>query len=276
VRLRIISLLASREVRVSVRSRWSLIGAVSFAALAIAVSQLGMSGAAQWGIAAMDRTSAALLNLVLLFVPLLALPLGASSFCGELEDGTLPYLVSQPITRGELFTGKLLGLFAAVTLSLTIGFGSAAVFLGVQGGVSLGAFGALAAGAWMLGIVTTALGVLLAVVARTRARALAAAVGAWLVLVFLCDFGVLAIAATQALGAKALFGISLVNPLQATKTLSALAISERLEILGPIGVHAVRELGRPALAALLCGTLAAWALISSGGAFGVFRRENLA
>lgn len=276
MRLRIISLLASREVRVSVRSRWSLIGAVSFAALAIAVSQLGMSGAAQWGIAAMDRTSAALLNLVLLFVPLLALPLGASSFCGELEDGTLPYLVSQPITRGELFTGKLLGLFAAVTLSLTIGFGSAAVFLGVQGGVSLGAFGALAAGAWMLGIVTTALGVLLAVVARTRARALAAAVGAWLVLVFLCDFGVLAIAATQALGAKALFGISLVNPLQATKTLSALAISERLEILGPIGVHAVRELGRPALAALLCGTLAAWALISSGGAFGVFRRENLA
>lgn len=276
MRAHVISLLATREVRVSVRSRWSLIGAASFAALAIAVSQLGMAGAAQWGIAAMDRTSAALLNLVLLFVPLLALPLGATSFCAEAEDGTLPYLVSQPITRGELFIGKLLGLFSAMTLSLLIGFGSAAAFLGVQGGVSVGAFGALALGAWLLGIVTTALGVLLAIAARTRARALAAAVGAWLVLVFLCDFGVLAIAATQALGPEALFGISLVNPLQATKTLSALAISERLEILGPIGVHAVRELGRPALAGLLCGTLAAWTLLSSGCALLVFRRENLA
>jgi ABC-type transport system involved in multi-copper enzyme maturation permease subunit len=207
-------------------------------------------------------------------VPLLALPLGASSFRGEAEDGTLAYLVSQPVTRGEVFAGKLLGLLAAMSLCLLIGFGGAAMFLGIRGGVSLGAFGAMAAGAWLLGVVTTALGVLLSVAARSRA--LAAAVGAWLLLVFLCDFGVLALAATQALGSEVLFGISLANPLQATKTLSALAISERLEILGPVGVHAVRELGRPMLAALLCGSLAAWALVSSAGAFLVFRRENLA
>jgi ABC-type transport system involved in multi-copper enzyme maturation permease subunit len=276
VRPRIVLQLSAREVRVSVRSRWSLVGAASFALLAIAVAHLGMAGAERWGIAVMDRTSAALLNLVLLFVPLLTLPLGASSFRGEAEDGTLAYLVSQPVTRGEVFIGKLLGLLAAMSLCLLIGFGGAATFLGIRGGVSVSAFGAMAAGAWFLGVVTTALGVLLSVAARSRARALAAAVGAWLLLVFLCDFGVLALAATQALGSEALFGISLANPLQATKTLSALAISERLEILGPVGVHAVRELGRPMLAALLCGSLAAWALVSSAGAFLVFRRENLA
>ncbi|RKY16310.1 MAG: hypothetical protein DRQ55_18260 [Planctomycetota bacterium] len=275
MRVRILYMLSAREVRVSVRSRWTLVGAVSFTVLAVAVAQLGMAGAERWGVATLDRTSAALLNLVLLFVPLLTLPLGASSFCGEAEDGTLPYLVAQPVTRGEVFFGKLMGLLSAMSLSLLIGFGAAAAVLGTQGGVSVGAFAAMAAGAWLLGVVTTTLGVFLAVAARSRARALAAAVGAWLVLVFLCDFGVLALAASQTLGPGALFGISLANPLQATKTLSALAISERLEILGPVGVHAVRELGRPTLAALLCGTLAAWTLLSSGSAFLLFRRENL-
>jgi Cu-processing system permease protein len=270
-----VGLLCGREVRNSVRNRWSPVGAIAFGVLAVAVAHLGMSGASQWGVSAFDRTSAALLNLVLLFVPLLALPLGATSFSGEAEDGTLSYLVAQPLTRVEIFTGKLCGLFAAMTLSLAIGFGCAAVFLSFGGGVSIPAFAAMAAGAWLLGVVSTALGVLLSIAARTRSRALAAAVGAWLLLVFLCDFGVLALAATQALGADALFGISLVNPLQATKTLSALAISERLEILGPVGVHAVRELGRPALAGLLCATLGVWTLAASGAAMGLFRRENL-
>lgn len=276
MRMRAVSLLAAREIRVSLRGRWILVGAASFTVLAIAVAQLGMAGAQRWGVATLDRTSAALLNLVLLFVPLLTLPLGASSFRGEAEDGTLPYLVAQPVTRAEVFSGKLVGLLLAMSLSLLIGFGAAAAVLGIQGGVSVGAFGAMAAGAWLLGVVTTTLGVFLSTATRTRAHALAAAIGAWLMLVFLCDFGVLALAASQTLGPGALFGISLANPLQATKTLSALAISERLEILGPVGVHAVRELGRPALAALLCGTLAAWALLSSGGALLLFRRENLA
>ncbi|MBM3992113.1 MAG: hypothetical protein FJ298_14045 [Planctomycetes bacterium] len=275
MRLAIVGLLCAREVRSSVRHRWSLVGALAFALLAVAVAHLGMSGAAQWGVSAFDRTSAALLNLVLLFVPLLALPLGATSFSGEMEDGTLSYLVAQPLTRAEVFVGKLCGLLAAMTLSLLLGFGCAAIFLGARGDVSIQAFATMAAGAWLLGVVSTAIGVLLSIVARTRSRALTAAVGAWLLLVFLCDFGVLALAATQALGANALFGVSLVNPLQATKMLSALSISDRLEVLGPVGVHAVRELGRPALAGVLCATLAAWTLVTSSTALSLFRRENL-
>lgn len=275
MRLAILGRLAAREVRSSVRNRWSLVGAVAFALLAVSVAHLGMSGAAEWGVSAFDRTSAALLNLVLLFVPLLALPLGATSFAGEAEDGTLSYLVAQPLTRGEVFAGKLCGLVAAITLSLLTGFGLAAVFLGARGGVSAQAFAALAAGAWLLGVVSAVIGVFLSIAAGTRARSLASAVGVWLILVFLCDFGVLALAATQALGAEALFLISLVNPLQATKTLSALGISERLEILGPVGVHAVRELGRPGLVLLLSASLALWTILSGGAAMTLFRRENL-
>jgi Cu-processing system permease protein len=275
MRPRILALLAARELRASLRGRWFLLGAVSFGLLAVAVARLGMAGAQQWGVSGMDRTAAALLNLVLLFVPLLTLPLGAMSFAGEAEDGVLPYLVAQPLTRAEVFGGKLLGLLAAMTLSLLIGFGVAAAWIGMQGGVSPRAFGALACGAWLLGLATTALGVLLSVAARNRARALAAGVGAWLALVFLCDFGVLALAAARTLGPEALFGLSVANPLQAAKTLSALAISDRLEILGPAGIHAVRELGRSGLAALLAASLAAWTMAAAASAFFIFRKESL-
>jgi ABC-type transport system involved in multi-copper enzyme maturation permease subunit len=276
MRLRVLSLLASREVRASVRGRWFIVGSASFALLAVAVARLGMNGAEQWGIHALDRTAAALLNLVLLFVPLLTLPLGAASFAGEAEDGTLGVLVAQPLSRGEVFLGKLLGLCGAMTLSLALGFGAAAVLVGARGGVSGATFAALAGGAWALGIVTTTLGALLSIAARTRARALAAAMACWIALVFLCDFGVLALAASQVLGATALFGVTIANPLEAVKTLAALAISERLEVLGPVGLHAVKTLGRPGLALLLGGTLVAWTAIASTIAHLRFRRENLA
>jgi Cu-processing system permease protein len=275
VRARIVRLVATRELRCAARGRWFLVGAGSFGLLAVAVSHLGMAGAERWGISALDRTAAALLNLVLLFVPLLAIPLGSMSFAGEAEDGTLPYLVAQPVTRGEVFTGKVLGLVLAMSLSLLFGFGAAAAFVGMRGGVSGGTFGALAGGAWALGAVSVVLGALLSVAAGSRARAITAAIGAWLVLVFLCDFGVLAAAASRAVGPEALFWLAALNPLQASKTLSALAISDRLEILGPVGVHAVRVLGRAGLGAVLAGSLAGWTLLLGGGGFLVFRRRNL-
>jgi len=276
MRPRIVLLLARREIRTAVRTRWFLIGAVAFTLLALAVANLGMAGAQRWGISALDRTSAAMLNLVLLFVPLFTLPLGAASFAGEAEDGTLPYLVAQPVTRGEIFSGKLFGLQCATTLSLVLGFGAAAVWVGWHGAVESRAFLALAGGAALLGVVTTTLGVLISIGARTRARSLAAAIGTWLLLVFLCDFGVLALAAAQTLGPNALFSISVANPVQTAKTLSALAISERLEILGPAGIQAVHLLGRPLLSALLAAELGLWTLLSGTAAFVLFRRRNLA
>src|SRR5262249_40263897 len=113
-RARIVGILAAREVRAALRGRWLPIGGAAFAVLTVAVAQLGMAGATRWGISTFDRTAAALVNLVLLFVPLLALPLATASFTGEVEDGTLAYLSAQPVGRGELFVGKLCGLGGAM------------------------------------------------------------------------------------------------------------------------------------------------------------------
>lgn len=275
MRTRIVAIVAGREIRSAIRGRWFIVGALSLALLAIAVASLGMAGAERWGVSALDRTSVALLDLVLLFIPLMALPLGAGSFAGEGEDGSLAYLVAQPVTRAEVFTGKLLGLIATMTLSLAIGFGAAAVVVGLSGGVPTLTFLALTGGAWLLAAVTVTLGALLSVLAKKRVRALAAAIAAWVILVFLCDFGVLATAASEWMSPGGLFAISVANPVEAVKTLSALAISERLEVLGPVGVHAVRVLGRAPLSALLAASVVAWTTISAFAAYFRFRGESL-
>lgn len=276
MRPRIVKLLVWRELRASLRGRWFLVGTASFALLAVAVARLGMGDASRWGVSTLDRSTVALLNLVFLYVPLLTLPLGAASFSGEAEDGTLGYLIAQPITRAEVFAGKLLGLITSMTLSIAIGFGAAAIAVGSAGSIASSTFAVLVAGAWLLGATMTAIGVLLAMAARTRVRALAAAMGAWLVFVFLCDFGVLALASSQAVGPDALFALSVANPIQAIKTLVALFVTTRLEVLGPVGVHAVHELGRGVLAAVLIGTTVGWAALAGGAGYALFRRENLA
>jgi Cu-processing system permease protein len=275
MRARVVTILAAREIRAAIRGRWFLVGASSLALLSIAVASLGMAGAERWGVAALDRTAVALLDLVLLFIPLMALPLGAGSFAGEGEDGSLAYLVAQPVTRAEVFAGKLAGLIATMSLSLSIGFGGAAVVVGLSGGVPTATFLALGAGAWLLAVVTVTLGALLSVVAKSRVRALAAAVAAWVVLVFLCDFGVLATAASQWMTPGGLFAVSVANPLEAVKTLCALAISERLEVLGPVGVHAVRVLGRGPLSAILATSVLGWTAVSALAAYLRFKRESL-
>ena len=113
MRAREIALVAARDVREAVRSRWFLLAAASFLLLSLGLSVLGLAGAQRSGLAGFDRTTAGLLNLALLFVPLLGLSLGALGVAGELEDGSLATLLAQPLTRMEVFAGKYLGLLAS-------------------------------------------------------------------------------------------------------------------------------------------------------------------
>ena len=73
-----------------------------------------------------------------------------------------------------------------------------------------------------------------------------------------------------------MFGIAVANPLEAVKTLVALFVSKRLEVLGPVGVHAVQTLGRGGLAMLLIGVVALWSVLSASAGYWLFRRGNFA
>ena len=97
-----------------------LLYTLAFIGLALALSYMSLAGAGISGFAGFGRTAASLINLVLLIIPLMALTVGAQSLAHEAEQGTLAYLLAQPVTRAEVFAGKYLGLAMSLLASLAL------------------------------------------------------------------------------------------------------------------------------------------------------------
>ena len=129
-----ILLISKKEALESLKNRWFILYTLCFALLAVLVLLLATSGGAIAGFTGYGRTAASLINLVLLFVPLIALITGGISIAGERESGTLTYLLSHPVTKSEVFFGKFLGLLITIWFSIAIGFGMAGIGVSLRGG----------------------------------------------------------------------------------------------------------------------------------------------
>jgi len=266
--------LANYEMRSSLRNRWFMLYALIFAALAMALSSLSLSGSGMFGFAGFGRTAASLVNLVLLIVPLMGLTIGAQSLAAEREKGTLAYLLAQPIGRAEVLLGKLLGLGAALLAALLLGFGLAAALIAWQGGlVEAGRYGLLVAFSLLLALVSLSIGIALSAWSRSSALATGLAIFVWLALVFLGDLGLMGGAITMKLDIGALFSLSLINPLQVFKIATVNGLRASLEVLGPAGIYATRTYG-DTLMLLLTGVLALWIILPMAAAYLRFRMEG--
>jgi Cu-processing system permease protein len=266
--------LSVHELRGSLRNLWFVLYALVFTLLALALSLLSLSGAAMFGFAGFGRTAASLINLVLLIVPLMGLTIGAQSLAGEREQGTLAYLLAQPVSRAEVLLGKLLGLSAALLAALLIGFGVAAALLAWQGGiVAVEQYAMLVGFSLLLALVSLSLGLAISAWSRSSALAVGLALLTWLLLVFLGDLGLMGTAVVMKLDIQTLFGLALINPLQVFKIATVYGLRASLEVLGPAGVYATRIYGAQ-LVPLLVGVLMLWVAIPMFAAFVRFRLEG--
>ncbi len=269
-----VATLARKEVRDARRSRWFLLYTAALTVLALAFSVLGASGAGGVALAGFGRTSASLINLVMLIVPLMGLTLGALALAGERERGTLLYLLAQPVTLLELYLGKLLGLSAALLAALLIGFGTSGVVIAWRvGGAQAGAYLGLTGLAFLLALVSLALGLLLSALSRRGTTAVGLAIFLWLGLVFLGDLGLMGSALVLRLDVPSLLGLALVNPLQVFKVAAVLASRGSLEVLGPAGLYAVRSYEQ-GLLPLLVALLTAWVVVPAGLGYLLLRRRG--
>jgi len=275
MRLRETALVAVRELKEAVRGRWFVAAAGAFLALSLALSWMGLAGAQRSGLAGFDRTTASLLNLALLFVPLVTLSLGALAVAGELEDGSLAMLLAQPITRAEAWCGKLLGLLLAVWAAILAGFGGTGVIVGIARGGDARGFLQLVALMLLYGAATLALGVLLSIALRSRVRAVGAAFVAWITLVYLSDLGTMGLAVTHALGPAQVFALALLNPVEQARLAGTLALTDRLEILGPVGLYGLDHLGARGMTLLALALLVSLAAGLALVGYRIFRKAVL-
>lgn len=266
--------IAQKEIRDALRNRWFIIFTVAFAGLALALSALIQPGGTQLRMMSYSRTAASLINLVLLFVPLIGLTLGSANLAGDRETGALLYLLAQPVNRAEVLLGKYLGMAGALLATLTLGFGAAGAALALQGSIQdAGGYLLTVVLAYLLALAMLSLGFLMSIAARKTTAALGGALFLWLFLVFIGDLGIMGTAVAMQMPIETVFFIAALNPLQMFKIASILTIQANLEVLGPAGLYATDQFGGLLLPLLLAG-LALWIVLPLAGAAVLFSRQE--
>jgi len=268
-------ILIQKELRDAFRNRWFILYTVAFAILSMTLAWFSVSGAGSFGVAGFGRTTAGLINLILLIVPLMGLSLGALSLAGERENGTLAYMLAQPINGAELLLGKYIGLALALAAALVIGFGLTGLLMVIAGsGGDFLIYVTLLALSLLLAVASLSLGLLISATVKRAATAVGLALFLWLILVYFGDLGLMGTSVVMNLKVGQLFGLALINPLQVFKIAAVLDLRDNLEVLGPAGIYAFRTYGA-ALWPLLVGLLVVWAVVPFLLATQVFKKKGV-
>jgi Cu-processing system permease protein len=263
-----------KELRDAVRSRWLIAYAVAFTVLALALTLAG-SGGDSLGSQGFNRTTAALINLCLFLVPMLALMVGADSIAGERERGTLVTLLAQPISKTELLLGKYLGTTIALWMAIALGFGAAGLAVALFSPLTdIGHYLLFILLSALLGSAMLSIGMFISVAAGGRLKALAFAVLAGFALVLFYDVGVISFALAAAPSGRALLLTVLANPVEAVRILAIMSIESDLQLLGPLGAYMSEEVGVRVSTVLLCAALAVWAVVPLALAGRVFATKD--
>jgi len=272
-----ILVIAEKEIREGLRNRWVLATTLLLATLALSLTFLGSAPTGNVGANPLDVVIVSLSSLSVFLVPLIALLISHDAVVGEMERGTMLLLLSYPVRRWQVIVGKFIGHLAILAFSTLVGYGIAALALGLTGGAigreSWVAFASLIGSSVLLGAVFVAIGYLVSALVGERGTAGGVAIGIWLVFVLVYDMallGLLVVDQGRTVTGGMLNVLLLLNPTDAYRLInlggdSAGAIS---------GMGGLADIATLAPAVLLAALLA-WALVPLAAAIFVFSRREL-
>jgi Cu-processing system permease protein len=253
--------IAAKEMQDAIRGRWLILYGIAFAVLALGLSYLGERNLGSVGFENFSRTTASLINLCLLLVPLIALSLGAASIAGDQERGTLPYMLAQPLERWELLAGKFLGLVLSIGTATIAGFGIAGIFIAFYA-ATMDATTYLLLLGLMLALVgvMTGIGMLASVLSASRSQAMAGALIVWFIAVLFYDLVLVGLVSGADLGGRGLLAGLVLNPIEIVRVLAIMHLEPDLTVLGPFGSYIMEDFGKGMATAVLLTALAAWVI----------------
>jgi len=265
--------IARWDARAVLRDRWFVATAGAFGALVFASALVALAGVDVLGVSAFGRVAATLIHLGMLFIPLIGLTVGAVWIAGERESGALTLLLSQPVDRRAVFSGKFCGVAWGMTAAVVLGFGTAGLLLALRAGTGrILAFLWLVTLSVLLALAMLATGFFISAGSPSRSRALGTALGAWLGLVIVSDLGVLGTAMVLRLPAPVLLVLGSVNPVSAYRLAAIVGITGSADLTGPVGLYAVDRLGLGGLAAAFVLVLVLWTAVAYGAGRARFLR----
>ena len=272
-----VATIAGREVLAGIRNRWMLAAALLLGVLALTLAFVGSTPAGPVAASRLAITVVSLSSLSVFLVPLIGLLVSYDTLVGEIERGTMPLLMTYPVTRWRIVLGKFAGQVAILAIATVVGFGVAALATGLGDGgdaEAWRAFGIMVGGSILLGATFIALGTLISAVVAERGTAAGISTAVWLVFVVLFDMALLAILVAdegQVVSGDLFRVLLLLNPTDVYRMLT-LAGSETVGALsGMAGVSAEAAFGP----ALLFPVMALWVAVPLGLAGLLFGRKEL-
>ena len=272
-----VAAIAGHEVLAGIRNRWMLAASLLLGVLALTLAFIGSTPAGPVAASPLAITVVSLSSLSVFLVPLIGLLVSYDALVGEIERGTMPLLMTYPVTRWRIVLGKFAGQVAILAIATVVGFGVAALVTGLGDGgdaEAWGAFGTMVGGSILLGAAFIALGTLFSAVVAERGTAAGVSAAAWLIFVVLFDMALLAILVAdegQVVSGDLFRVLLLLNPTDVYRMLT-LAGSETVGALsGMAGVSAEAAFGH----ALLFPVMVLWIAVPLGLAGLLFGRKEL-
>jgi Cu-processing system permease protein len=251
------------QLRDLLRGRWLIGYALLFALVGEGLLRFGGGDA---------RALLSLGNLVLFVVPLASLVFGTAHLHDAREFNEL--LLSQPVSRRQLFAALYGGLAGGLSLAFVAGAATPFAVRGF-GGVDAGTLAALLGAGVALTLVFVAVAVLLALASRDKARGLAMAIGVWLLATVVYDGVVLAVATAFAAYPleRPMIGLMLLNPVDLARILLLMQL-DIAALMGYTGAVFERFFGSGLGRVIIAAALAAWVAGPAWLGLRAFRRQD--
>ncbi len=275
--MRILAILAMKELRDGLRNRWIAAAIIVLGTLALALSLLGSAPTGSVKASAMDITVISLASLSVYLIPLIALMLSFDALVGEFERGTMMLLLTYPVTRWQVIMGKFIGHVLILFIAIFAGYGGAMLIMTLFTEASMDgwqAYLSMMFSSLILGAIFIALGYMVSVIVKERATAAGAAIGLWLVFVVLYDlilFGMLLVDEGQLISQQLFSMLMLVSPTDTYRILNLSMFDGVSQAAGIAGVAS--EAGMSST--LLISVLMLWIAAPLAATLFIFQKREL-
>ena len=214
--------IAKKEIKDSIRNRWFLVLSSIFFLLILQIPYIILMLLGLFSYENVPGKTGIFLAYAISLGGLITVIVGSLSIVSEKEQGTLSYLLSQPVRKIEIIIGKFMGLLLAISLMMSIGFGIAMLpSIGEAEINSIGLENFVYGVVTMFGATAVMLGISLAisVVSGSKTMAISLALFIWLFFTTIYDSGFLGTMLIAADETQAYFYLIFLNPIEISEVL---------------------------------------------------------
>lgn len=120
-------IIANKELKDSLRNRWVSVITFIFMLLSFSVTFAGSAISAELALPNLPSLITSLSTMTVFIIPLAAILLSYDAYIGEEEAGTMLLLLSYPLTKQQIFIGKLVAHSGIMLAAISLAFGCSAV-----------------------------------------------------------------------------------------------------------------------------------------------------